>query len=302
MRPEAPAAEKILNRRYRVLDKGFVALVDYMGNDATVAGDARRSYQKGTTKKSSDERLTRRLYEDRHTSPFEMVELKFFVSAPLFVVREWFRHRTASINELSGRYSELPDDFFIPDEFRVQSIVNRQGSGDPLPVDMNKMYRQKYLAFSQLAYELYQEALANGMTREQARICLPVNLYTNFVWKIDLHNFLHFCGLRRDQAALKEIREYAHTLFALAETVAPTACAAFMDNHPSMYGGKFNRLEMGYLRRILVDQWLPATAQATTPPEVVASILAKLAPRVLEAKEIADLHELEEPDTAIEHS
>ena len=289
MRPESAKANEVLNIPYRVLDNGFVALIDYMGADSTVATDARRSYQGGTTKKSTDERLTRRLYEDRHTSPFEMVELKFYVSAPIVVVRELFRHRTASVNELSGRYSEIPAEFYIPAQFRTQSTVNRQGSGEELNRVESALLQQRYLTASQASYSLYTDALDRGVAREHARICLPVNIYTNFVWKIDLHNFLHFCGLRRDMAAMQEIREYAHVMFSLAETVAPTACGAFMDNHPAMYGGKFNREEMELLRRLVGGAAQSSLTEEETYSKLLSSVLAKLNPKQIESRPLSSL-------------
>lgn len=288
MRVTSPAADKILDKKYRVLDKGFISLVDYMGNDNTVAFDARRSYQKGTKAKSSNEGLVRRLYGDRHTSPFEMVELKFFVSAPIFVVREWFRHRTASINELSARYSQLPGQFYLPAVLRKQSKENRQGSagfldeerGEELISDFEDIYRN--------AYELYERALQDDVAREQARIVLPVSTYTNFVWKIDLHNFLHFAGLRRAADALEEFREYAHIAFTLAEAVAPTACATFMDNHPAMYGCNLNRVE----RELVLKVFEGRADVKNYTNELIRSVLAKVQTKDIKSYKIDDLIEI----------
>ena len=231
-RPATPMADAILGRPIRLLDHGFVRLVDYMGGDAAIVQAARVSYGRGTRKASEDQALIRYLLRNRHTTPFEMVDLKLHVKAPIFVARQWLRHRTASVNELSGRYSILPDDMYLPDDTQIsfQSTDNRQGRST-VQVDpaLKARVRELLLAGQRESYAAYQELLDAGIARELARIALPVSVYTEWYWKINLHNLFHFLELRADPHAQAEIRLYAEAICLIAQRVAPVAYDAFDD-------------------------------------------------------------------------
>jgi thymidylate synthase (FAD) len=230
-RPSVPEADREIGVRHPVLTHGFVALVDYMGNDAAIVQAARVSYGPGTKTVRDDRGLIRYLMRHHHTTPFEMVEFKFLVRLPIFVARQWVRHRTASLNEASARYSVVPDEYEIPpvEEVRHQSKVNRQGRGDPLPADVVERFRADLERVSKDAYAAYSQALDAGVARETARLLLPVAYYTQWYWKINLHNLFHFLSLRLDAHAQEEIRLYAAELDRLARLVAPVAFEAFDD-------------------------------------------------------------------------
>lgn len=216
----------------KVLDQGFVRLVDVMGDDAAIVQAARVSYGAGTKTVREDERLIHYLMKHDHTSPFEMVEFKFHVKAPLFVARQWLRHRTASVNEVSARYSEVPDEHWLPteDQLRGQGSGNRQvGSGD-LPGDTAWAAAGVMGQAMQSAYEDYRNLLAAGVCREQARAVLPVAMYTEWYWKIDLHNLLRFLRLRIDAHAQQEIRVYAEAILDLVREVVPFAVGAWEEH------------------------------------------------------------------------
>lgn len=220
-----------------VLDHGIAALLDVMPRlvpkgstaDMVIAQAARVSYGAGTTKLSKDKDLIRYLLRHFHTTPFEMVECKFHVRMPIFVAGQWLRHRTASINMYSARYSEVPDRFYIPTVVRQQSATNNQGGDDPV----DEATAAEFIAFleasCQAQHRAYTKALAQGVSREQARMLLPQNVYTEFYWKVDLHNLFHFLGLRMDGHAQQEIREFANAVFALIRGIVPVASQAFMD-------------------------------------------------------------------------
>lgn len=221
-----------------VLDEhGYVMLVDTMPSgpgdgDSAIVDAARVSYQKGTKRKRSDGKLINYLMEHRHTSPFEMVELKFEVRAPIFVMRQWHRHRTASINEESARYSEVEGDYYVPNKARLckQAASNRQGSATELvdDIDAVDLCFKTRLSGAEVAYN--NVLLASGLTRELARIVLPQAMYSRMVWKLNLLNFFRFCSLRMDSHAQFEIREYATAMFNLARPLAPVAFESF-ENH-----------------------------------------------------------------------
>lgn len=214
------------------LDKGFVRLVDSMGDDSSIVQAARVSYGAGTKTKRQDRELIRYLMRHRHTSPFEMVEFKFHVKLPIFVARQWIRHRTASVNEYSGRYSEMKDDFYIPEpeQVRIQSTYNRQARGDEhIAVDeTNKILETLKNSQSKLFAE-YQDFLSVHLARELARINLPLATYTEWYWKIDLHNLFHFLKLRLDPKAQYEIRVYGEAISQLIKPIVPLAFEAFED-------------------------------------------------------------------------
>ena len=197
-----------------VLDKGFVRLVDVMGDDRRIVQAARVSYGEGTKTVREDAALIDYLMRHRHTSPFEMVEFTFHVKAPIFVTRQWFRHRTASVNEISARYSVLKDEFYEaePDELRAQSELNKQIGEGELPAEAAEKAARLLAGAEREAYAHYQKLLELGVAREQARSVLPVGIYTEFYWKQDLHNLLHFLKLRLDHHAQAEIRAYARAV------------------------------------------------------------------------------------------
>lgn len=205
----------------------FVKLVDSMGTDSSIVQAARVSYGPGTKTPSDDRALVRYLMRHWHTTPFEMVEFKFHIKCPIYIARQWLRHRTASVNEISARYSILPDEVFLPGEFRQQDDRNKQGSGDVVEGSSNLLLKQK--ASCDLAFHVYDELLEKGVARELARAHLPLNTYTEFYWKINLHNLLHFLRLRMDDHAQKEIQDLAKAMYELVKPVVPFTCEAFED-------------------------------------------------------------------------
>jgi len=229
VRPTVAAAEKEIGVRHPVLSHGFVALVDYMGDDAAIVQAARVSYGRGTKTVRDDRGLIRYLMRHRHTTPFEMVEVKFLVRLPIFVARQFIRHRTGSFNEASARYSVVPDEYELlpPEAIRRQSTRNRQGRGDPLPTETVGRFRDDLDRISKDAYAAYERALADGVAREVARLVLPVSYYTQWYWKTNLWNLFHFLSLRLDLHAQEEIRLYAAELARLGRCVAPIAFEAF---------------------------------------------------------------------------
>jgi thymidylate synthase (FAD) len=226
-----------------VLDKGFITVLDFMGDDTAIVEAARVSYDKGTRTTRDDKNLIRYLMKNSHTSPFEMCEIKLHLKMPMFVARQWQRHRMASINERSARYSILTDEFYIPDEDDIcsQSVLNNQGRGNGLPTLQQHKVCDQIDKFSESAYELYCDLLnvdgdgvpqdngETGVAREIGRMVLPSNVYTEFFWKIDLHNLLHFLKLRMDQHAQKEIRNYANAIFGIVKEWVPITAQAFQD-------------------------------------------------------------------------
>jgi len=250
-RPSVPAADALIGQKRPVLSHGFVVLVDYMGDDAAIVQAARVSYGAGTKSVRDDRGLIRYLLRHRHTTPFEMVELKFLVRLPIYVARQWIRHRTASVNEYSARYSIVPDEFDLPsaDEVRRQSTRNRQGRGEALPSEIADRFRADLTRLSEESYAAYQRALADGVARETARLLLPLAYYTEWYWKIDLWNLLHFLSLRLDPHAQEEIRLYAAELAALAKVVCPVAYEAFEDF--VLGAAQFSRAERAALAALL---------------------------------------------------
>lgn len=212
----SPELEAILGKQIPVLDHGFVRVVDYMGNDSSVTQAARVSYGAGTKKVQEDRGLINYLMRHGHTTPFEMCEIKLHVKLPIFVMRHWVRHRTANINEYSARYSVLSNEFYIPELAKIseQSTSNKQGRSEASMKDEKSIEIVDTLReFSSAAYEKYEHMLNDlSLTRELARTILPVNVYTEMYWKIDLHNLLHFLKLRADSHAQYEIQCYAKTI------------------------------------------------------------------------------------------
>ena len=230
-RPTSPAAEEILGSYFPVLDHGFVSLVDYMGTDEDVERAARVSYGFGTRQVSKTRGLVRYLRRHRHTTPSEMVEFKFHCAMPMFVARQWIRHRTASVNELSARYSLMPLLFYMPgrEQFELQSQSNNQGREGSAP---EEVYREAVKRWEKLradAGDAYGWMLEEDVAREIARIDLPVSTYTQWYWKIDLHNLLHFLSLRVDSRAQWEIQQFAQIIAGMVKRVAPLSYEAWVD-------------------------------------------------------------------------
>jgi thymidylate synthase (FAD) len=230
-RPSVPEADRLIGVKRPVLSHGFVVLVDYMGNDAAIVQAARVSYGPGTKSIRDDRGLVRYLLRHRHTTPFEMVEFKFLMRLPIYVARQIVRHRSASLNEFSQRYSIVPDEFDLPpvDDIRRQSTRNRQGRSDALPREVAERFRTDLGRVSQEAYAAYSAALEAGVARETARMILPLAYYTQWYWKIDLWNMLHFLSLRLDAHSQEETRRYAAEIAKSVQAVCPVAYEAFED-------------------------------------------------------------------------
>ena len=247
-----PEAEEILDKEFPVLDKGFVRLVDYFGGDQRIVQSARVSYGEGTKTVSQDGALIDYLLRHQHTSPFEQVVLTFHVKMPIFVARQWVRHRTGRMNEVSGRYSIMKEEFYVPAEDKVspQSSNNKQGRADEaFDKDSACQIINDLESGQKAAYENYSKLIDKGLAREIARINLPLSLYTEFYWQMDLHNLFHFLKLRLDSHAQYEIRVYAQTMLEICKKVAPMATESFV-NHINE-GVNFSGEEMDALRAVL---------------------------------------------------
>ena len=278
-RATVPAMEALLYEPVPVLDHGFIRVVDYMGDDASIVQAARVSYGAGTKKVREDAGLINYLMRHRHTSPFEMCEIKLHVKLPIFVARQWVRHRVANLNEVSGRYSILDREFYIPDpqNLAAQSSSNRQGRGDVL----GAAEAQRVLAMlrddAARSYEHYEEMLnedaagqvkdadRSGLARELARMNLPVNLYTQWYWKIDLHNLLHFLNLRGDAHAQYEIRVYAQALLEVVKQWVPLTHAAFIDYRQGAY--ELSAKSLVVVQRLLRGENVDQRASGMSPGE-----------------------------------
>ncbi|WP_264338905.1 FAD-dependent thymidylate synthase [Wolbachia endosymbiont (group A) of Cheilosia soror] len=223
--------DEILYEEHKVLDHGFIRVVDYMGSDSAIVQAARVSYGKGTKQISRDEALIKYLMRHHHTTPFEMCEIKFHVKLPIFVARQWIRHRTANVNEYSARYSILDNEFYTPKPEQVakQSDNNKQGSGESFDPDTSKEIIDSLTNDSNLVYSHYEKFIEQGLAREIARTNLMLNYYTQFYWKIDLHNLLHFLKLRADKHAQYEIRVYAEVMLDIIKKWVPLAYNAFFE-------------------------------------------------------------------------
>jgi len=242
-REVASGLEDILYQAIPILDHGFIRVIDYMGTDAAIVQAARVSYGRGTKKINEDAGLINYLMRHRHTTPFEMCEIKFHIKLPIFIARQWIRHRTANVNEYSGRYSIMDKEFYIPapDQLATQSKSNRQGRGDVLEGAEAERVLEILKTHSVNAYAEYEEMMncneegdvfdtsKDGLARELARMNLPVNFYTQWYWKVDLHNLLHFLSLRADAHAQYEIRVYAEAMLDILKAWVPITYNAFMD-------------------------------------------------------------------------
>jgi thymidylate synthase (FAD) len=249
---QVPEADAILDKEFPVLDKGFVRLVDYLGGDQRIVQAARVSYGEGTTSYRKDAALIDYLLRHEHTSPFEQVVLTFHTKMPIFVARQWVRHRTARLNEISGRYSVMNDEFYVPagEDVAAQSADNKQGrSEESAPPELQERVRERLAAGQHAAYEEYTALLDGGVARELARVNLPLSLYTEWYWQIDLHNLFRFLRLRMDAHAQREIRAYATTIFEITKHVCPAACESF-ENHV-LGSVRFSRTEWAVLQDLL---------------------------------------------------
>jgi thymidylate synthase (FAD) len=263
-RPSVPALDAILGEPFRVLDDGFVRLVDYLGDDAAIVQAARVSYGKGTKRVQEDRALIRYLMRHDHTTPFEMCEIKLHVRVPMDVWRQWIRHRTASVNEYSTRYSEAIDaaQRTPPDAWRLQSTVNRQGSTGFVPAETGVKLSAEERELQRQAREIYQGRIAAGVAREQARKDLPLATYTEAYWKIDLHNLLHFLDLRMDEHAQQEIRAYASLIGEqIVARWVPLAWEAFLDYR--RHALRLSRLEAAVLAALAAGDLDRAEAAAS---------------------------------------
>lgn len=250
-----PEAEALLDREYPVLDHGFVRLVDYMGGDNRIVQTARVSYGEGTKTVREDAALIDYLMRHQHTSPFEHVVLELHCKMPIFVARQWIRHRTARLNEVSGRYSVMDSEFYVPDPAQInrQSSDNKQGrSSDDVPAALRQKVIDIIRRDQGTLYASYEELIQDDIARELARINLPVSLYTQWYWQMDLHNLFHFIKLRADAHAQWEIRQYANVIGKIARAVAPHAYASF-ERHV-LNGQRFSADEMDALQQILAGQ------------------------------------------------
>ena len=232
-RPSVPTFEAILGAAHPVLDHGFVRVIDYMGDDAAIIQAARVSYGTGTKTPSEDAALIHYLMRHWHTTPFEMCEIKLHVKLPIFVARQWIRHRTASVNEVSARYSILDREFYIPkpEDILRQSSANKQGGSEPLDPNAARAVQNAMEVRANPLFDAYESYLADwDVARETARIGLPLSTYTQFYWKCDLHNLFHFLRLRADPHAQAEIRAYAEVILGLVRQWVPMAYAAFLEH------------------------------------------------------------------------
>ncbi len=247
-----PEAEAILDKEFQVLDHGFVRLVDYLGGDARIVQSARVSYGEGTKTVREDKTLIDYLLRNKHTSPFEQVILTFHVKMPIFVARQWIRHRTARLNEISGRYSVMKDEFYVPkpEEVRFQSKNNKQGSSqDDVPLEMQERIIGLLQQEQAQTYQNYEGLLEDGIARELARINLPLSLYTEMYWQIDLNNLFHFLRLRMDWHAQYEIRVYGDAMAKMVQAVTPLAYEAFEEH--LLHGRNFSKTELELMRQSL---------------------------------------------------
>ncbi len=278
-RATVPALEEILYQPLQVLDHGFVRVVDYMGDDGAVVQAARVSYGRGTRRVSEDRGLINYLMRHRHTTPFEMCEIKYHVKLPIFVARQWIRHRTANVNEYSARYSILDNEFYIPapEHLAAQAATNRQGRGAVLEGKaaarvLDLLRRDAERAYAGYVEMLNEDAAGNprdpgwpGLARELARMNLSLNFYTQWYWKTDLHNLLHFLSLRADPHAQYEIRAYAGTMLETVKRWVPLCHAAFLEYR--MNAATISASGLKVVRRMLAGETVDQASSGLSPRE-----------------------------------
>jgi thymidylate synthase (FAD) len=279
LRPTVPGLEALLYTPIPVLDHGFVRVVDYMGDDAAVVQSARVSYGRGTRRVQDDAGLIRYLMRHRHTTPFEMAEIKWHVKLPIFIARQWIRHRTANVNEYSARYSVLDREFYIPapEALAAQSSINRQGRGEVLAgteaEEVLRLLREDAArCYDHYAWMLNEgedgapaDALRQGLARELARMNLTLNTYTQWYWKTDLHNLLHFLSLRADAHAQFEIRAYAEAMLDVVKAWVPITAQAFIDYR--LGAVTLSAQMLAAVRRMLAGEALTAEAAGMSKRE-----------------------------------
>ena len=273
------ALDEILGHPFPVLDHGYVRVVDYMGDDGAIVQAARVSYGRGTRRVSEDRGLINYLMRHRHTTPFEMCEIKYHVKLPIFVARQWIRHRTANVNEYSARYSILDNEFYIPapEHLAAQAATNRQGRGAVIEGAAARRVLDLLRADAERAYAGYTEMLNEddtgaprdpswpGLARELARMNLSLNFYTQWYWKIDLHNLLHFLSLRADPHAQYEIRAYADTMLETVKNWVPMAYAAFLEYR--MNSATISATGLAVIRRMLRGEAVEQASSGLSPRE-----------------------------------
>lgn len=278
-RATVPALEEILYEALPVLDHGFVRVIDYMGDDGAIVQAARVSYGRGTRRVSEDRGLINYLMRHRHTTPFEMCEIKYHVKLPIFVARQWIRHRTANVNEYSARYSILDNEFYIParDKLAAQATTNRQGRGAVLEGEMAQRVLDLLRSEAERSYDGYAALLNEdetgapadpdrpGLARELARMNLSLNVYTQWYWKTDLHNLLHFLSLRADPHAQYEIRAYAEAMLDGVQRWVPLACAAFLEYR--MNAATISATGLAAIRRMLAGEAVDQASSGLSPRE-----------------------------------
>ncbi len=278
-RATVPALEEILYEALPVLDHGFVRVIDYMGDDGAIVQAARVSYGRGTRRVSEDRGLINYLMRHRHTTPFEMCEIKYHVKLPIFVARQWIRHRTANVNEYSARYSILDNEFYIPapEHLATQATVNRQGRGAVIEGAAAQRVLDLLRADSERAYAGYAELLNEddagvpvdpiwpGLARELARMNLSLNFYTQWYWKTDLHNLMHFLSLRADPHAQFEIRAYAEAMLQTMQRWVPLAHAAFLEYR--MNAASISATGLAVIRRMLAGEAVDQAASGLSARE-----------------------------------
>ena len=280
LRATSPAIEKILYKPIKVLDHGFIRVIDYMGTDQSIVQAARVSYGEGTKKLREDRGLIRYLLSHWHTTPFEMCEIKFHVKLPIFVARQWIRHRTANVNEYSARYSVLDREFYVPEinQLGSQSTTNKQGRSESLNKNFAKQAQKLIKDNSNQLYDDYQNLLngnllntdeyedGEGLARELARTTLPLNYYTQWYWKVDLHNLMHFLKLRADSHAQYEIQIYAEKMIDVLKKWVPLTYEAFEDYRNNSY--QLSKEAVKILKDILAGKKINVKKYKLSPREL----------------------------------
>jgi thymidylate synthase (FAD) len=278
-RATVPALEETLYEPVPVLDHGFIRVIDYMGDDEAIVQAARVSYGRGTRRTSEDQGLINYLMRHRHTTPFEMCEIKYHVKLPIFVARQWIRHRTANVNEYSGRYSILDNEFYIPapEHLAAQATTNRQGRGtllegaaaqhvlDLLQEEAERAYRGYADLLNEDATGAAIDPSRPGLARELARMNLSLNFYTQWYWKTDLHNLMHFLALRGDLHAQYEIRAYAEAMLGTLASWVPMTHAAFLEYR--LNAALVSASALGVIRRLLAGETVAPEASGLSPRE-----------------------------------
>jgi len=288
-RANVPELDAILERKFQVLDQGFIRLVDYLGTEARIVQAARVSLGRGTTTPQRDAELIRYLWRNKHTSPFEQLQITLHCKLPIFVARQWVRHRTARLNELSGRYSKLPDEFYVPGLGRVQyqATENKQGSEGSLPKDEASQIVRVMNAGRVLTHSNYEGMVKRGVARELARIDLPLSTYTQWYWQIDLHNLLHFLMLRCSEHAQWEFRQYANTIRdEIVRRWVPTVWQAFEDF--TLKALHFTQPEVGLLASVINARKLKKLVGQVENDSARKELAAQIGVSTTELKEVSD--------------